>query len=201
MVKRALIEQFADAEIVVSSPLPGIAPQGSVVWITGLSGAGKTTIAEALKARLERQGQAPILLDGDTLRGLFANGDKFDAASRLELARNYGRLCQMLAKQGQTVICATISMRQPIYDWNRKNLPNYVEVFLDVPLETRQARDPKGYYAALHNGALNDFAGQDQAVDLPPSPDVHIKPDTEKSPDEICDLIEAALAETLAVKG
>lgn len=201
MVKRALIEQFADAEK-TKSPF-GAAPlvQGCVIWITGLSGAGKSTVADALKSRFECQGRKPILLDGDVLRGLFSNGDKYDATSRLELARNYGRLCQMLAHQGQTVICATISMRNQVYDWNRKNLPNYLEVFLDVPLEVRQARDPKGYYAAIHNGALNNFAGNDQIVDLPPLPDVYIGPDLQETPEQICDRVEAALREKLLAEG
>lgn len=201
MVKRALIEQFADAErLKYHAPLQR-SEQGCVVWITGLSGAGKTTVGNILKSRLLAKGRRTIFLDGDALRGVFAIGDRFDPNARLELARSYGRLCQLLASQGHTVICATISMRNVVYDWNRKNLPNYLEVFLDVPLDVRQARDPKGYYAAVHNGTLNNFAGQDQRIDVPPSPDIHIAPESTVTPEEICDQIEATMDKNLSVEG
>lgn len=200
MVKRKLIEQFADAQFVSPPNIIQETPQGCVIWITGLSGAGKTTVANTLKARFENQQKKTILLDGDDLREVFENSDSFDAEARIGLARSYGRLCQLLASQGHQVICATISMRNVVYDWNRRNLPNYLEVFLDIPLEIRQARDPKGYYAAVHNGALNNFAGNDQVVDLPPAPDIHIRNEQQMSAVAICDVIEDSLREKLSVE-
>ena len=140
---------------------------GRVIWITGLSGAGKTTVARLLKPIFEARGDAVVLLDGDELRGVFPLGERFDRDSRLALALGYGRLCRLLAAQGLTVICATISMRREVYAWNRENLPNYLEVFLDIAPEIRAARDPKRYYAALRSGDLKDFAGHDLDVDPP----------------------------------
>lgn len=149
---------------------------GMVIWITGLSGAGKSTVARLLRRALEERGHSTVLLDGDELRAVFPGGDRFDRESRLKLALSYGRLCRLLAAQGLSVICATISMRREVYRWNRENLPRYCEVFLDVDAEIRRARDPKGHYARLAEGALGAFAGADQEVDSPPAPHVHLRP-------------------------
>ena len=116
-------------------------PQGRVVWITGLSGAGKTTLARALQRALP----GSLLLDGDELReALGASGHGFDAESRRRLALTYARLAGRLARQGATVIVATISLFHDLHAWNRANLPGYVEIFLDVPEDDRRGRDPKG---------------------------------------------------------
>lgn len=161
---------------------PGNRAQGSVIWITGLSGAGKTTIGRIVHRAFEERGIRTVFLDGDELRGVFPNGDRFDRASRLALALSYGRLCRLLALQGFTVICATVSMRHEVYAWNRDNLPGYVEVFLDVDSETRRLRDPKSHYARVDGGELSDFAGDDQSVDLPNGPHLHICPESDEPP-------------------
>lgn len=168
--------------------------QGRVIWITGLSGSGKSTLAGLVKSELERVGRPVILLDGDELRAVMPLGDRFDRDARLALALSYGRLCRLLALQGFTVIIATISMRAEVYAWNRQNLPGYVEVFLDVPARIRAARDPKRYYAKLQTESLGDFAGHDQEVDLPPSPDLHLVPGENESPQESLSKILAVLA-------
>lgn len=168
---------------------------GRVIWITGLSGAGKSTLAHLLKVALENAGKTVILLDGDELRSVMPLGDRFDRDARLTLALSYGRLCRLLALQNYTVICATISMRAEVYAWNRQNLPGYFEVFLDVSARLRAARDPKRYYARLDAACLEDFAGHDQEVDEPRSPDLHLVPEENESPRESLSRILAALAE------
>ncbi len=150
--------------------------QGSVIWITGLSGAGKTTIGKAVHDTLAGRGERTVFLDGDEMRAVFDGGHKFDRESRLALALSYGRLCLMLARQGFTVVCATISMHREVYAWNRAHLPGYAEVFLDVSADVRSGRDPKRFYAKVKDGALSDFAGHNQEVDLPAAPHVHIRP-------------------------
>ncbi|MBV9549851.1 MAG: adenylyl-sulfate kinase [Alphaproteobacteria bacterium] len=155
---------------------------GKVIWITGLSGSGKTTIARMLKSALEARGHFVVLLDGDELRAFMPLGDRFDGDSRLKLALAYGGLCRLMAVQGAIVICATISMREEVYAWNRANIENYLEVFLDVSSELRAARDPKKYYARIAGGELGDFSGCDQAVDIPSAPDLHLKPSCEEGP-------------------
>ena len=103
---------------------------GQVIWITGLSGAGKTTLAEELNVLLQKKHMHPILLDGDVLRNIFAKGsvvkESYDRNSRINLALKYGILSKTLSTQGFTVIIATISMFNEIYVWNRTNIKNYL---------------------------------------------------------------------------
>lgn len=118
-----------------------------VLWITGLSGAGKTSVAKDLQVRCRQAGIAAILLDGDSLRAIL--GDRFGHTpdDRLYLAMCYGRLCQELSHQGFTVICATISMFETVRAWNREHIPGYREIYLRVPEEERHRRDiDKGVY-------------------------------------------------------
>ena len=143
--------------------------QARVIWITGLSGAGNTTLARALVARLPHA----ILLDGDDLRAVLgATSSGFDRAGRLALAQTYARFCKLLADQGHTVVIATISLFHEIHAWNRENLPGYLEVFLDVSEEERRKRDPKGLYAAEQTGDVCHMAGAETAVDFPQAPHI-----------------------------
>lgn len=138
--------------------------QGKVIWITGLSGAGKTSLALELQRRLS----GPVtLLDGDVLREVLHYGNfGYDAESRRRIGHTYARLAKMLAEQGQTVLCAVVVMVDEVRRWNREHLPNYVEVFLDVPLYILQQRDRKGVYKK------SEVVGQDIVPELPTSPDI-----------------------------
>ena len=148
---------------------------GKVIWITGLSGAGKSTLATGLSAELKRRGEQVIFLDGDTLRQILHNKtdntDQFTLAYTLELAMSYSRLCQALANQGFTVVISTISLFKEVYEWNKKNLPNYFQVYLDVPLSEREKRDPKGIYKRYREGKIINIVGLDQPFDEPMAPD------------------------------
>ncbi len=148
--------------------------RGRVIWITGLSGAGKTTVALAVRERLTERGIASLHLDGDRLREVFADPTYgFDRESRLNGARRYARLAGMVAEQGLVAIVSTISLFHEIHAWNRANLPGYFEVFLDVPESVRRARDPKGLYKGLDQGTNASMGGVDLAVELPIAP--HLK--------------------------
>lgn len=152
---------------------------GRVIWITGLSGAGKTTLARAL---LEHLPEA-ILLDGDELREALGAADSgFDAASRKKLALTYAKLARLLARQGVTVVVATISLFHDVHAWNREHLPDYLEVFLDVPEDVRRQRDPKGLYAAEQAGRVTAMAGRATRVELPRFP--HLRLDGSQSLEE-----------------
>ena len=150
--------------------------KGQVIWITGLSGAGKTTVARELKHRLKKLHLNPILLDGDILRHIFTNHDLnsnlYDRKTRINLALQYAALSNTLSLQGFTVITATISMFNEVYTWNRENLQNYFEIYLKVPLSELYLRDPKNIYHLYRSGKLNNVAGLDLLVDEPISPDV-----------------------------
>lgn len=148
--------------------------QNYVFWITGLSGAGKTTIAHKLREKLHALGQAVILLDGDTLRHILGNQFGHDPQDRQQLGFIYGRLCQELAQQGFTVICATISLFHALHAWNRAHIPHYKEIYLTVPLEERQTRDPKGLYQQAQSGHVTQIAGLHHPIEEPLQPDLII---------------------------
>ncbi len=143
--------------------------QGRVLWITGLSCAGKSTLAQALLPYFPQA----ILLDGDALRAVLGvENTAYDAQSRKELALTYARLAGLLAHQGHTVIVATISLFHAVHSWNREHLPQYKEIFLDVPEDIRRQRDLRGLYVAPPKGQLPSMAGQDVTVEFPLMPHV-----------------------------
>ncbi len=164
---------------------PSGQPSGSVVWITGLSGAGKTTIACELVRRLRMQGQPVVMLDGDVLRELMgvadANVHNHGRDLRLALAMRYAQLCQMLAEQGLIVVIATISLFREVHTWNRANLPGYFEVYIKVPLEELRRRDPKGIYRRFDAGELTHVAGLDLPIDEPEAADWIVEFDSERT--------------------
>jgi adenylylsulfate kinase-like enzyme len=148
---------------------------GRVVWITGLSGAGKSVLAAALVARLRMVDDKILLLDGDELREVFGatsvNVHNYGRDKRMALAMQYAHLCNILAKQGFTVVIATISLFKEVHAWNRENLQGYFEVYLRVPLEELRRRDPKGIYRRFDTGEIKDVAGLDLLIDEPEASD------------------------------
>ena len=118
--------------------------QNRVYWLTGLSGAGKTTIGRLWRDRLRERGETVVFLDGDEMRSVFGTGLGFNAADRRRLAESYGRLCALLAGQGVTVVCCTISMFHSVRAWNRANIPGYYEVYLEASMDTLRRRDQIG---------------------------------------------------------
>lgn len=147
---------------------------GIVYWLTGLSGSGKTTIARALTAALRKQNQPVIFLDGDELREVTGNMFGHNRDERLKASLLYSRLCKMLAAQCTHVVCATISLFHETQEWNRIFIPNYLEVFIDVPLAEVIKRDPKSIYARAAAGEINNVVGIDIPADFPKYPDVII---------------------------
>lgn len=148
---------------------------GTVIWITGLSGAGKTTLSNALVSRLRARGESVVLLDGDELRAVFgaaaANAQNHGREGRIALAMQYARLCRVLADQGLTVVIGTISLFKEVHAWNRENCPGYFEVYLKVPMEELRRRDPKDIYRRFERGELTNVAGLDLSIDEPKEAD------------------------------
>lgn len=148
---------------------------GKVIWITGLSSAGKSSLAHEVVARLRAIGEPVVMLDGDELREVFgavaANAKNHGREGRLALALQYAHLCRAIAAQGLTVVIATISLFCEVHAWNRANLPGYFEVYLKVPVEELRRRDPKGIYRRFDAGELTDVAGLDLAIDEPEAAD------------------------------
>ena len=158
---------------------------GRVLWITGLSGSGKSTIAFEITKRLRESGNAVLMLDGDELREVFgataANSRNHGREGRLALAFQYAHLCRVIAGQGVTVVISTISLFNEIHTWNRAHLPGYFEVYLKVPLVELRRRDPKGIYRRFDAGELTDVAGLDLAVDEPKMADCILEFDPTRS--------------------
>ena len=151
--------------------------KGCVIWITGLSGAGKTTLSKDLGNKLKKIGIPCVLLDGDIIRSIFSGDkDKIDHTneSRKRMAIKYSRLSFIIASQGYCVITSVIGMFREIYSWNKKHLPGYYEIFLDIPICELKKRDPKGIYRKFSLGKITNVAGLDLKIQKPLNSDLHI---------------------------
>ncbi len=145
---------------------------GRVFWITGLSGAGKTTLGRELTARLRAAGRTVTFLDGDTLRSVIAEDLGHSTQDRRRSAMRNARLCRLLAEQGVDVVCATISLFHEVQRWNRKNIPGYREIYLRVPIDELRRRDSKGIYALAQSGDAQHVVGLDVPAEAPEAPDL-----------------------------
>lgn len=164
--------------------------KGRLFWITGLSGAGKSTISELLYAYLKKQESNVVFLDGDIVREVFQNKD-YTPEGREKITYTYMRLCKMLTDQGIDVVAAFIAMQEEYRKWNRQNIENYYEVYLQVPMEELIRRDSKGLYKKALNHEIENVYGIDMAYEEPQHPDVRIVNDLSKTPQEILDLLIA----------
>jgi len=146
---------------------------GCVIWITGLSASGKTTLGNAVTTSIRNEYKNIVSLDGDILRSVFDQASSYNREERLNLAFIYSQLCKMLHEQGLIVVVATVALFKEIHAWNRENFVHYIEVFLDVPISELRRRDPKGLYRKYDSGEIRDVAGLDLEVDFPNDPHLH----------------------------
>ena len=164
-----------------------------VIWITGLSGSGKSTVGKKVTEVLRKNGEKVIYLDGDELRNIFKtnnlNINNYSRERRLELAMQYSYLCRLIVEQKITVVIATISMFKEIYSWNKKNLPGYFEVYLKVPFDELRRRDPKQIYKKFDDGELSNVAGLDLEIDEPLNADLILNFKEQVTSDQLADKI------------
>lgn len=156
-----------------------LAARGSIVWLTGLPSAGKTTLAQFVAERLQDQGVAVELLDGDVIRSRIGGGLGF---SRKDREENINRICfvaDLLARHGITVVVAAISPYRDLRAKIRAQLNPFIEVFVNAPLEVCEKRDIKGLYKRYRNGEITGLTGVDDVYEPPLSPDVNCHTDVE----------------------
>lgn len=159
--------------------------EGNLYWITGLSGAGKTTIGRLLYDRLKEKDSNVVFLDGDAMRQAFGNDLGYSGEERLQCAMRYAGLCRLLTEQGLHVVCCTISMFNKVREWNRSNIKNYIEIYIEAPLAVLEERNQKNLYRGLKAGVSRNVVGMDLELELPESPDITFVNDGSRTPEEL----------------
>lgn len=176
-----------------------------VYWITGLSGAGKTSVGKFLYEKMKQKYPNIVFLDGDVLREVFGNDLGYTREERIKCAMRYARLCKMLQEQDMNVICCTISMFDEIRSWNREHITNYREIYVKVSMEELVRRNQKGLYSAsmealkkqnqkdLYSTSAEDLPEQNQkdlhrsTIENREVAGIHVEIEEPKNPDMILD--------------
>ena len=150
-----------------------------ILWFTGLSGSGKSTIANAVEVKLFELQKHTYLLDGDNVRMGLNKGLTFSDADRVENIRRIGEVSKLFVDAGVIVLTAFISPfmqdRQQVRDLVEDG--EFIEVFVDTPLEVCESRDPKGLYKKARNGEIPNFTGISSPYEAPKNPEIHIDND------------------------
>jgi adenylyl-sulfate kinase len=158
---------------------------GFVLWLTGLSGAGKSTVAAKLGPALAERGHRVELLDGDEVRTNLCQGLGFSRADRDTNIARIGYVANKLAKHGVAVLVAAISPYRQARDQVRASVDSFVEVYVAAPVSTCAERDPKGLYAKALAGQISHFTGVSDPYEPPPDPELILHTDTESVDDSV----------------
>ena len=161
-----------------------------ILWFTGLSGSGKSTIANEVEKRLALMNRHTFLLDGDNIRHGLNKDLGFTEADRIENIRRVGEVAKLMADAGLIVLTAFISPFRAEREMVREMLPDgeFIEIFVDTPLEVAEARDVKGLYKKARSGALKNFTGIDSPYEAPTSPEIRVNT-VEMTPEEAAEHI------------
>ncbi len=149
---------------------------GFTCWLTGLSGAGKSTLAVNIARALDKLSIPCERLDGDVIRTNLSKGLGFSREDRNSNVSRVGFVCGLLNKHGVSVVVAMISPYQDTREKLRLYLPNFIEIYVDCPLEVCIERDPKGLYKKALSGEIPDFTGISSPYEAPLNPEVTLKP-------------------------
>ena len=148
--------------------------KGATIWMTGLSGSGKSTVANMLAKRLRAVGARVEILDGDVVRTNLSKGLGFSKEDRDTNIRRIGFVCNLLSRNGVFAIAAAISPYRAVRDEVRAAAGDFVEVFADCPLDTLVERDAKGLYKKALAGEIKNFTGVSDPYEPPESPEVRL---------------------------
>ena len=176
-----------------------MAHKGFTLWFTGLSGAGKTTLAKRVQKIMVQRGMNVELLDGDVIRTNLSKGLGFSKEDRDTNIRRIAFVAHLLQRNGVFVITAAISPYRAIREEARAMIKDFIEVYAEAPLEVCESRDPKGLYAKARKGEIKGFTGIDDPYEPPSGPEIVCATDKE-TPEEsaqkvIVKLIEAKYLE------
>jgi len=153
--------------------------EGLTIWFTGLSGAGKSTVANLLAERLQDMGRRVELLDGDEVRKNLSSGLGFSKADRDANIRRIAFVAKLLSRNGVIAITAAISPYRELRDEARNEIRNFVEVFVDCPLSVCEERDVKGLYQKARSGEIKQFTGISDPYEAPLQAEVTLHTDQE----------------------
>ena len=163
--------------------------RGVTVWLTGLSGAGKTTIARLLSKVLRKYGYPVEILDGDVIRQYISRGLGFSREDRFENIRRVSFVASLLTRNNVITIVAVISPYREMRKMAREMIGDFVEVFVNAPLEVCEKRDVKGLYKKARQGLIKNFTGIDDPYEPPENPDVECKTDIEKVEESVSKIL------------
>ncbi len=156
---------------------------GRVFWLTGLAGAGKSTLAKETVQLLRTQGRNAVLLDGDVLRDLFMVGESsFTLEERERLANRYVRLSALLSGQGFDVVCATISLFPEVHNWARANIPEFILIYIRAAFHVLRQRDQRQLYSRAERGDISNVVGVDLPFEEPKNFDMTIENNGDETP-------------------
>ena len=155
---------------------------GILFWITGLSGSGKTSIAEKIFSFVKKKYGPTIILSGDDLRKIFGY-DKFDKKSRLKYALNYSKFCKKITDQNLNVIFSTVSLYHKVRYWNKKNINKYLEIYIESDISKLIQNKKKPFYKKK----LINIVGKNIKAEFPKNPDIKIINNFEKSINQLKD--------------
>jgi adenylyl-sulfate kinase len=174
--------------------------QGATVWFTGLPGAGKTTMASAVEARLLDAGRGAYMLDGDNLRHGLCSDLGFSRDDRETNVGRVGEMAKLFADSGTVALVALVSpyagCREKVRELHEREGLAFVEVYVNTPRAECVRRDPKGLYARARSGELHGMTGVDDPYERPPAPEVELTPELDV--DGAVELVLAALGERLS---
>ncbi|MGA7952917.1 MAG: adenylyl-sulfate kinase [Gloeobacterales cyanobacterium] len=154
--------------------------RGVTIWLTGLSGAGKTTISRVVEQELRTQGYKVEVLDGDIVRQHLTKGLGFSKENRDENIRRIGFVAHLLTKNDVIVLVSVISPYRDLREEVRQGIGDFIEVFVSAPLNVCEQRDVKGLYQKARSGEIKHFTGIDDPYEIPLQPDVECKTDVER---------------------
>ncbi len=160
------------------------------LWFTGLSGAGKTTLSQAVYYEIRRRGLRAELLDGDIIRSIFSQDLRFTRADRDINVKRIGFVSHLLTKNQVVSVVAAIAPYSATREVNRRLIGDYVEVFCDSSLETVIQRDAKGLYKRALAGEIPHFTGVSDPYEAPAAPDIHVHTDRQSVDESVCGIID-----------